>query len=225
MPSKGHHDNQDGPVSTDIMEMLLSVRKAGVLSAEILSAFEAIDRAAYVDRERVYGVLHAGRAVPIACGQVQTDCVTIGRVLDALDLHKSANVLEIGTGSGYQTALIATLARQVLSVERFRTLVESARRRSQKSGLDNVRVLHADGSMGAGIEAKYDRIVINAAIHRLNRAIEDQCTNGGLIVAPILLPNCRAEITVYKKTADGLDKATIGTGHFLPMIDGIAARL
>lgn len=166
-----------------VASLLLRLRQAGVMEQRLFRAFEAIPRQNFVPLIFLDDSYARG-AFPIECGQIMTSADQVARSLLALDVTSKDRVLEIGTGSGYQTALLSHLGLKVTSLDRFRTLVEKAKTRLDNLKITNVLVSHLDGRDGLS-NALFDRIIINGAISSIPKHMIDQVASNGVIVAPI----------------------------------------
>jgi protein-L-isoaspartate(D-aspartate) O-methyltransferase len=164
--------------------MLRLLERFGIRDRRVLEAMARVPRDEFVeasDRDVAYG----DHALAIGEGQTISQPYVVARMTELLATRPEHKVLEVGTGSGYQAAVLAELVREVISIERHAALADAARDRLDRLGYRNVRVIHADASLGYPPEAPYDRILITAATPRLDPALAQQLTPDGLIVAPI----------------------------------------
>src|SRR5690606_25346619 len=150
----------------------------------VLRALELVPRERFVEPEQAEQA-YVDQAMPIECGQTISQPYVVAAMTEALNLEPSHKVLEIGTGSGSQAAILAHLAAHVVTVERYRTLAETAERRLQDLDLDNVTVIVGDGTLGAPEHAPFDRIVVTAATAEIPPALLEQLKEGGVLVAPV----------------------------------------
>ena len=165
-------------------EMLRQLERFGIRDQRVLEAMVRVPREEFVaeaDRDVAYG----DHALAIAEGQTISQPYVVARMTELLATRPEHRVLEVGTGSGYQAAVLAELVREVVSIERHASLAEAARHRLERLGYANVRVIHADASLGYPPEAPYDRIIVTAATPGIDPALVRQLTPDGLIVAPI----------------------------------------
>jgi protein-L-isoaspartate(D-aspartate) O-methyltransferase len=165
-------------------EMLRQLERFGIRDRSVLDAIARVPREEFVssaDRDIAYG----DHALPIGEGQTISQPYVVARMTELLATGPEQRVLEVGTGSGYQAAVLAELVREVISIERHAALADAARDRLERLGYRNVRVIHADASLGYPSEAPYDRILITAATPRIDPALAQQLTADGLIVAPV----------------------------------------
>jgi len=212
------------PGRVQIADLILRLRRAGVTDRRVVSAIESVARDLFV-REAHHGVAYADRALPIACGQTISAPVLVGMMTLALDVADGDRVLEIGTGSGYQTAILSRLAAHVFTVERFRTLAESAAARFRDLGIDNITVRHGDGVLGWPEEAPFDRVMVTAASPEIPPALREQVVEGGVIVAPVGEEDEVQRLVRRERSADGFAERDLGGVRFVPLIPGTAARL
>jgi protein-L-isoaspartate(D-aspartate) O-methyltransferase len=165
-------------------EMLRLLERFGILDRRVLEAMANVPREEFVspaDRDAAYG----DHALSIGEGQTISQPYVVARMTELLAPQPEHRVLEVGTGSGYQAAVLAELVREVISIERHAALAEAARDRLERIGYRNVRVIHADASLGYPSEAPYDRILVTAATPRIDPALAQQLTADGRIVAPV----------------------------------------
>jgi protein-L-isoaspartate(D-aspartate) O-methyltransferase len=174
------------PVETERRraEMLRLLERFGIRDRRVLDAMARVPREEFVspaDREVAYG----DYALSIGEGQTISQPYVVARMTELLATEPGQRVLEVGTGSGYQAAVLAGLVREVISIERHASLAEAARDRLERLGYANVRVIRADASLGYPPEAPYDRILITAAAPAIDPALAQQLTAEGRIVAPV----------------------------------------
>ena len=164
--------------------MLRLLERFGIRDRRVLDAMARVPREEFVspaDREIAYG----DHALSIGEGQTISQPYVVARMTELLATEPEHRVLEVGTGSGYQAAVLGELVREVISIERHASLADTARDRLSRLGYPNVRVIHADASLGYPLEAPYDRILITAATPAIDPALEHQLTADGRIVAPV----------------------------------------
>ncbi|MEX0698040.1 MAG: protein-L-isoaspartate(D-aspartate) O-methyltransferase [Dongiaceae bacterium] len=215
-------DNDDKRVR--IADLILRLRRAGVTDQRVVSAIESIPREMFVPAES-QAAAYAERALPIDCGQTISAPVIVGMMTQALDVHDRDRVLEIGTGSVYQTAVLAKLARRVYTIDRFRTLVAAAESRFRTLRLANVTTLVGDGMHGWPEQAPFDRIVVTAAGEDVPMALLKQVRVGGVIVAPVGPADGIQKLMRLERTEEGFDQRELADVRFVPLIPGKAARL
>lgn len=184
----------------------------------VLRALAAIPRERFVLaelRDRAY----ENAALPIGCGQTISQPLVVARMLEALRLHPSDRVLDVGTGSGWHAALLAALAGHVWSVERHAELLESARAALASLGVDNVTLCHADGTAGLPEHAPFDAINVAAASSaELLRPLMAQLTPGGRLVAP--LGDSEQRLTLLRRVGEDFERTPLDPVRFVPLVPG-----
>jgi protein-L-isoaspartate(D-aspartate) O-methyltransferase len=203
------------------MQLLYALRSAGVTEPRVLRAMERIDRAAFlrgIFAERA----HEDVPLPIPCGQTISQPSVVGQMTQALDLHPRHKVLEVGTGSGYQAAVLALLARRVYTVERHRPLVAQAREVFERLGLHTITALAGDGSHGLPDQAPFDRILVTAAAEDPPGPLLAQLRIGGIMVLPVGQSDAVQTLLRVTRTAEkGFDYEELRPVRFVPLIEGI----
>lgn len=207
-----------------IADLILRLRRAGIADQRVVSAIESVPREMFVPAES-HADAYAERALPIDCGQTITAPVVVGIMTAALDVTDRDRVLEVGTGTGYQAAILSKLARRVYTMDRFRTLVSAAESRFQTLRLANVTTLIGDGMKGWPEQAPFDRIVVTAAAEEVPQPILRQVRVGGIIVMPVGPPDGIQKLTRMERTEDGFDERVLAEVRFVPLIPGKAERL
>jgi protein-L-isoaspartate(D-aspartate) O-methyltransferase len=206
------------------MEFMLMLRRRGIGDQAVLRAMDEVPREHFVDA-RFAEAAYVDHALPIACGQTISQPYVVARMTEALEVRPNHRVLEVGTGSGYQAAVLSRLAREVVTLERYRTLAEAARARLKTLGYDNVEVLVADGLGGEPIRAPYDRIIVTAAAESVPPALVAQLADGGVMVIPLGPQDGTQELVRLTKTAQGLQRETLLPVRFVPLLPGQAREL
>lgn len=198
------------------MRFVLELRQAGVTDARALSALERTPRTQYAP-EHLGGLAYDDVGLPLAHGQAMTKPSVIGRVLMALGVQQGDVVLEVGTGSGYQAAALATLGQRVVTLERWRDLAADARSRFGRARLMNVFAHAADGFDGWAEDAPYDRIVVNAAMDDFPEALVNALKPDGMLVAP--LGDAQAQRLIRYRNGERTD---LGPVAFAPLQRGVS---
>lgn len=213
--------NADREAFSAFMQRL---RVRGPVSAELEEALATTPRRGFMP-SHWQDVAWSDRMVPIPCGEAIEGADLQATVIAALSLEPGHRVLEVGTGTGFTAAIMARMAARVVTVERYRTLAEDARRRMEALGIFNVVVKHADGSNGAPSEGPYDRIVVWTAFDSLPRTFVDQLATNGVMIAPIGPSEGEQELARLTKVGSRFDREDIAHVRLQPITRGAAAAL
>lgn len=208
------------PDATRQMQFLFALRSKGVMDRRVLGAMETIDRGLFVQglfAERAYEDM----PLPIACGQTISQPSVVGLMTQALDVQPRDKVLEIGTGSGYQAAILSQLARRVYTVDRHRRLVHAAKAIFESLDLTNITAFTADGSHGFLEQAPFDRIMITAAPEDPPGPLLAQLKIGGIMVVPVGQSDAIQSLIKVTRTTDGYDYEEICPVRFVPLLEGL----
>ncbi len=203
------------------IRLIMALRQANVANPRLLGAIEQTPRDLFVPAmfaPRAYD----NTALPIACGQMISAPLTIAVMIDALDLDARMKLLEVGTGSGYQAAVLARLARRVYTVERHRPLLIEAESRWAQLGLTNITARYGDGARGWPEQAPFSRMIVTAAAEAPPPALIDQLGRDGILVLPLAANGEEAEIVRITRTPRGLRFRTLLAAPFLPLLPGAA---
>jgi protein-L-isoaspartate(D-aspartate) O-methyltransferase len=206
------------------MQFLLVLRQRGIGDTAVLRAMDEVPREHFVENAFV-DAAYADQALPIACGQTISQPYVVAYMTEQLRLQPQHRVLEIGTGSGYQAAILSRLAREVISVERYRTLANAARIRLATLGYNNVEVLLGDGVAGVPDKAPFDRIMITAAAENVSEALVAQLAEGGLMILPLGPHNGSQHLVRITKRETGLEQEKLIGVRFVPLLPGQAREL
>lgn len=206
------------------MEFLLTLRRRGIADQAVLRAMEEVPRDAFVQADFTE-LAYSDRALPIACGQTISQPYVVAYMTEQLALKPEHRVLEVGTGSGYQAAVLSRLAREVVSIERFRTLADAARERLHRLGYRNVEVVVGDGFAGVPDKAPYDRIVVTAAAEKVPQALVDQLAEDGVMLLPLGPHEGTQHIVKLTKSSTGLAREELLPVRFVPLLPGQAREL
>jgi protein-L-isoaspartate(D-aspartate) O-methyltransferase len=166
------------------MEFMLGLRRRGITEQSVLRAMDEVPREHFVSPETI-DAAYADQALPIACGQTISQPYVVAYMTEKLDVHSEHRVLEVGTGSGYQAAVLSRLAREVVTIERYRTLADTARMRLETLGYSNIEIEVGDGLDGVPDRAPYDRIIVTAATEDVPKALIEQLAEDGVMVLPL----------------------------------------
>jgi protein-L-isoaspartate(D-aspartate) O-methyltransferase len=206
------------------MEFLLTLRRRGIADKAVLRAMDEVPRAPFVSAE-FSGRAYADQALPIDCGQTISQPYVVAYMTEQLGLRPHHRVLEVGTGSGYQAAVLSRLAREVVSIERYRTLAEQARERLRALGIENVDVVVGDGLAGVPERAPFDRIIVTAAAAILPQALVDQLADNGIMVLPLGPHGGVQRIIKLTKSQTGIAREDLIAVRFVPLLPGQAQEL
>lgn len=202
------------------MQFLFALRSRGVTEARVLEAMEQIDRGPFVRgifAERAY----EDTPLPISCGQTISQPSVVGLMTQALQISPRDTVLEVGTGSGYQAAILAKLARRVYTIDRHARLVREARMIFEALQLPNITSLVGDGSFGLPDQAPFDRIIVTAAAEDPPGPLLAQLKPGGIMVVPVGQSDTVQTLIRVRKTEDGLDYDELRPVRFVPLLEGL----
>lgn len=202
------------------MQFLFALRSKGVTDKRVLEAMEFIDRGAFM-RGIFAGRAYEDMPLPIACGQTISQPSVVGLMTQALDVQPRDKVLEVGTGSGYQAAILSQLARRVYTVDRHRRLVREAREVFDALGLVNITAITADGSFGLPEQAPFDRILVTAAAEDPPGPLLAQLRVGGIMVVPVGQSDAVQSLIKVTRSEAGLDYEELRPVRFVPLIEGL----
>jgi protein-L-isoaspartate(D-aspartate) O-methyltransferase len=218
-------------VSADprIVRLVMELRKHGICE-RVLSAIERTPREKFVDEPFVHAAWH-NSALPIACGQTISQPYVVAYATDKLELEPNMRVLEIGTGSGYQAAVLSHLCRRVYTIERHKPLLALAEARFRELKLDNIATRHGDGLKGWPGQAPFDRILLSAAVEEVPVNLIEQLKPGGRLIAPVgAVPksddihpiiSLSQHLTQIIRTETGVEQTSLIPVVFVPMVAGL----
>ena len=206
------------------MEFQLALRRRGISDQAVLRAMDEVPREHFVVPEFTDSA-YADHALPIACGQTISQPYVVAYMTEQLAVEPRHRVLEVGTGSGYQAAILSRLAREVVSIERYRTLADTARERLKTLGYSNIAILVGDGFTGAPERAPFDRVIVTAAAEEVPDALVEQLGEGGKMVLPLGPRKGPQHIVKLSKTAGGLTRENLIAVRFVPLLRGQAREL
>ena len=206
------------------MMFQLSLRRRGISDQAVLRTMEDVPREMFVeqaDRADAY----VDTALGIACGQTISQPFVVAYMTEQLDLQKTHRVLEIGTGSGYQAAVLSKLCHQVLTIERYRTLADRARARLARLRCDNVEVLLGDGFDLPADGGQFDRIIVTAAMEQIPDALAQRLEPQGVLIAPVGPLHGIQTLVRLVRTGAGFERRDLVDVRFVPALPGIAREL
>ena len=201
------------------MQFLFALRAQGVTDRRVLEAMEKVDRSLFVRYQHEHAFDDV--PLPINCGQTITQPSVVGLMTQALDVQPRDKVLEVGTGSGYQAAVLSHLARRVYTVERFARLVNEAKSIFERLDLGNITTVLGDGSHGLVDQAPFDRILVTAAAEDPPGPLLAQLKIGGIMVVPVGQSNAVQSLIKVTRWDDGYEYEEIRDVRFVPLIEGI----
>ena len=208
----------------DRMEFMLTLRRHGITDTSVLRAMDEVPREMFVS-EDTKAQAYQDHALPIDCGQTISQPYVVAYMTELLDLQSHHRVLEIGTGSGYQAAVLSRIAAHVVSIERYRTLAEKARKSFDRIGYTNIDVILGDGFDGAPNLAPFDRIIVTAAAEAVPDALVDQLADDGIMVLPLGPRTGPQQIVRLRKTGEGIAREDLIAVRFVPLVPGQAKEL
>jgi protein-L-isoaspartate(D-aspartate) O-methyltransferase len=208
-----------------VAELLTTLRGQWIKDERVLGAIERIPRDAFVDRP-FENAAYDNSALPIPCGQTISQPFVVAFATQALELDPRHRVLELGTGSGYQAAILSPLCRMVYTVERHKPLLTEAEARFRKLGLTNIVTRHGDGLKGWAEAAPFDRIILSAAVSEVPQILIDQLKPAGILVAPVggdrdAAHGVSQSLTKIVKSDAGIKHQSLLPVMFVPMIEGL----
>ena len=202
------------------MQFLFALRSRGVTDKRVLQAMEEVDRGLFIKgifADRAY----EDTPLPIACGQTISQPSVVALMTQALDVTPRDKVLEVGTGSGYQAAILAKLARRVYTIDRYRRLVREAKEVFEKLDLHTITTLVDDGSHGLPDQAPFDRIIVTAAAEDPPGPLLAQLKIGGIMVVPVGQSDAVQSLIRVRKTEEGLEYDELRNVRFVPLLEGL----
>ena len=212
------------------VQLIMTLRGQGIHDQRVLSVVERTPREIFVEEPFAHQAWD-NSALPIACGQTISQPFVVAYITQELKLEPNMRVLELGTGSGYQAAVLAPLCRRVYTIERHRPLLKQAEARFRQLKLDNVVTKHGDGLTGWPEQAPFDRIVLSCAVSQVPPILIEQLKPGGALIAPIgSVPNSDAlaplesfsqRLTKIIRTATGVREEVLIPVVFVPMLSGL----
>jgi protein-L-isoaspartate(D-aspartate) O-methyltransferase len=215
--------DDDGTAAERKMRFLFALRTKGVTDARVLTAMERIDRGHFVRglfAERAYEDM----PLPIACGQTISQPSVVGLMTQALAVQPRDTVLEVGTGSGYQAAILSQLARRVYTVDRHKRLVREAQELFRELGLVNVVTMTSDGSFGMPDVAPFDRIIVTAAAEDPPGPLLSQLKIGGIMVLPVGQSDAVQSLIKVTRHETGYDYEELRAVRFVPLVEGLGTE-
>ncbi len=202
------------------MQFLFALRSKGVMDKRVLTAMEKVDRGAFITghfAERAYEDV----PLPIACGQTISQPSVVGMMTQALDVQPRDKVLEVGTGSGYQAAILSHLARRVYTIDRHARLTRPVRKMFEDMDITNVTVLTGDGSFGVPEQSPFDRIIVTAAAEDPPGPLLAQLREGGIMVVPVGQSDAVQSLIKVTRGPEGFEYEELLPVRFVPLLEGL----
>jgi protein-L-isoaspartate(D-aspartate) O-methyltransferase len=206
----------------DRIALIMELRREGIFDTRVLSAIERVPREAFVP-EALRAQAYANTALPISSGQTISQPYVVAYMTQLLELGERMKVLEIGTGSGYQAAVLARLCRRVYTIERHRPLLREAEARFRALGLHNITTRLGDGSKGWPEQAPFERIIVTAAAAQVPETLRSQLADGGVMVIPVGDRHAQ-EIWRVRREAEAYSTEQLLPVRFVPLVEGLPPR-
>ncbi len=203
-----------------VIKLIMELRSRGIVSTSVLSALEKVPRELFVP-EMFCLEAYNNSTLPIECGQTISQPYVVALMTEQLDLNDRCKILEIGTGTGYQAAILAQLCRRVYTIERYRTLLEDAEFRFRKLRLTNITSMSGDGTRGWPAQAPFDRIIVTAAAAEVPQALLAQLKPGGKMIAPVDNNQGEQDLILFNKAEDEtVSTRVLCAVRFVPLVSG-----
>lgn len=206
------------------IRMIMELRRSGITDTSVLSAIERIPREIFVPKPFL-DQAYENVALPIGHGQTLSQPVVVARMTQALEVGARMKVLEVGTGSGYQAAILARLCLRLYTIERHRPLLAVAEARFQELRLRNITSNFGDGSLGWPAQSPFDRIIVTAAPNEMPQPLVQQLKVGGIMVLPLGVRHGEQRLLQIRRLDDGFDTKDLGPVRFVPLVAEKMARV
>jgi protein-L-isoaspartate(D-aspartate) O-methyltransferase len=203
------------------IRLLMELRRGGLIDTRVLAAIERTPRELFVP-ETFQDQAYEDQALPIGRGQTISQPLVVGLMTQALEVGERMKVLEIGTGSGYQAAILARLCRRLYTIERHKPLLKEALERFKALRLHNITAIAGDGMKGWPEQAPFDRIMVTAAATEIPQALVDQLDVGGILVIPVGADGFAQDLIKLVKTETGVTTESFLPVRFVPLLPGLA---
>ena len=207
-------------LATKKVRLIMELRAAGITDARVLGAIERVPREAFLPemfRDRAYENV----ALPVGHGQTISQPLVVAHMTEALEVGPRHKVLEIGTGSGYQAAVLAKLCRRVFTIERYRDLLKQAEERFAALRIHNITTRHGDGSKGWPEQSPFDRIIVTAAAEEVPPVLKQSLVDGGVMVIPVGEDRRDQELLRIRRKGDEFISEDLGGVRFVPLVAGL----
>ena len=203
----------------EFIDLILNLKKNGIKDLNLLKTIEEIPRSIFVESS-IKEKSNLNGALPIDCGQTISQPLVVAHMTQILDINKKMRVLEIGTGSGYQSSILAKLSRFVYTVERFNSLKRESEKKFKLLKLVNIFCRHADGGLGWKEQAPFDRIIVTASAPETPNTLLEQLKDDGRMLIPIGEENDDQHLVLIKKNGDKYSKKNLLKVRFVPLLEG-----
>ncbi len=220
----GHEGAGDAGDRIATAGLILELRRRGIRDNRVLSALERVPRQLFLSANN-HVLAYADRALPIECGQTISAPSVVALMTEALAIEPNSRVLEVGTGSGYQTAILARLAEHVYTVERYRTLMELAEQRLATLRIANVTFTLGDGFDGLAEKGPFERIMVTAAAPEIPEKLTDQLVSHGIMVIPVGPAGGVQQLLKVTRRGSRFEEERLCAVRFVPLVPGVAGRL
>lgn len=200
------------------IRLIMALRRSGISDTNVLSAIERIPRETFVP-ESFRDQAYENRALPIGCGQTLSQPAVVAAMTEALRADRRLKVLEIGTGSGYQAAVLSRLCRRLYTIERHADLQRAAEARFQRLRLHNITARVGDGAKGWPEQAPFTRIIVTAAAPHVPARLVDQLADGGILVVPVGLHGAEQDLLRVTRDNGSVREERLGRVRFVPLLD------
>ncbi|HZS83985.1 MAG TPA: protein-L-isoaspartate(D-aspartate) O-methyltransferase [Stellaceae bacterium] len=210
----------DSPLIGSKLRLIMELRRLGISDQRVLGAIERVPRELFVPPTFV-DQAYENVALPIGHGQTVSQPLIVALMTEALELSDRHKAFEIGTGSGYQTAILAKLCRRVFSIERHRALLREAEKRFAELRLHNITLRFGDGTKGWPEQAPFERIIVTAAAPELPTILADSLAEGGVLVAPVGEDRRDQQLLRIRREAEGFKTEELGPVRFVPLVAGL----
>ena len=200
-------------------DLLLDLKQQGISDIKVLNIIEHIDRSLFIDTN-LKEKSNLNVALPIDCGQTISQPLVVAHMTQTLDISKKMRVLEIGTGSGYQSLVLSKLSRFVYTIERHNILLKKAKNLLQSLEINNVFFKHADGGLGWSDQAPFDRIIVTASAPEIPTKLLSQLVDNGIMVIPVGEDNDNQVLKKIIKKGDSFIVKNIMNVRFVPLLEG-----
>lgn len=209
-------------MDTRVIQLIMELRRQGIADTRVLAAVERVPRERFV-ADQFLKHAYDNIALPITQGQTISQPFVVAYMTEALRVGDRMKVLEIGTGSGYQSMVLARLCRRVYTIERYRSLLQTAERRFTDLGVNNITAKLGDGNRGWAEQAPFDRILVTAAADKRPDALLQQLSpEGGIMVAPVSASSVEQDVIRYTRHGDDLQEEKLLPVRFVPLLPGVA---